>query len=36
MFNFYKKLGPISYNDIASVLELDDSSNNHSNVIINI
>lgn len=32
MFNFYKKLGPISYNDIASVLELDDSSNNHSNV----
>ena len=32
MFNFYKKLGPISYNDIISTLDIKEKSSNHKNI----
>ncbi|MDG2416835.1 MAG: UDP-3-O-(3-hydroxymyristoyl)glucosamine N-acyltransferase [Pelagibacterales bacterium] len=32
MFNFYKKLGPISYNNILSALEINEKSSNYKNI----
>ena len=35
MFNFYKKLGPFSYTDILTILNIDDASSVHNKIDFN-